>query len=199
MFSGLIRQLGEIAQREPLAKGVRVRIAATGLQLGSGDSIAVNGVCLTALEPDAEGFAADVSTETLARTTLGGLAVGSRVNLEPPITMATPLDGHLVSGHVDGVGQVRSLQAAGEALSVWFDIPENLLPLVAEKGSIAVEGVSLTVNQVDQRGFAVMLIPHTQDVTTLQQLAAGDPVNIEVDLIARYVARMLQFEHLQRT
>ncbi|GAB4200594.1 MAG: riboflavin synthase [Wenzhouxiangellaceae bacterium] len=199
MFSGLIRQLGEIAQREPLAQGVRVRIAAAGLQLGSGDSIAVNGVCLTALEPDDQGFAADVSTETLARTTLGGLAVGSRVNLEPPITMATPLDGHLVSGHVDGVGQVRSLQAAGEALSVWFDIPDKLLPLVAEKGSIAVEGVSLTVNQVDQRGFAVMLIPHTQDVTTLQQLAAGDPVNIEVDLIARYVARMLQFEHLQRS
>lgn len=192
MFSGLIRARGTIAQRESLAQGVRVHIQATGLSLVTGASIAVNGVCLTALNPGAEGFDADISSETLSRTTLGQLAVGSRVNLEPPVTPATPLDGHIVSGHVDAVGLVRSLETVGEALTVWFDLPAAFMRLVAEKGSIAVEGVSLTVNAVDARGFAVMLIPHTQDVTTLSDIQPGRPVNVEVDLVARYVARWLE-------
>ncbi|MCG8464007.1 MAG: riboflavin synthase [Xanthomonadales bacterium] len=191
MFSGLIRAQGVVAERRPLEKGERLRIEVRDLPLSVGASIAVNGACLTALNPNEQGFEADVSSETLARTTLGGLEVGSRVNLEPPVTTATPLDGHIVSGHVDAVGAVRSVTAAGEAITVWFNLDAELMRMVAEKGSIAVEGVSLTVNAVDDEGFAVMLIPHTQEVTTFAQLEVGMPVNIEVDLVARYVARWL--------
>lgn len=194
MFSGLIRAQGQIVAREPLEKGVRLRIQAPGIagQLGVGASIAVNGACLTALEPDQDGFSADVSSETLDRTTLGQLQIGSQVNLEPPVTPATPLDGHIVSGHVDAVGHVRQLETVGEARCVWFDLAPALMRMVAEKGSITVEGVSLTVNDVDAAGFAVMLIPHTQAVTTLDRLSPGQPVNIEVDLVARYIARWLE-------
>lgn len=191
MFSGLIRATGAISDRRPLEKGERLTIKTQGLDLETGASIAVNGCCLTALNPSAEGFEADVSVETLARTTLGRLQPGDLVNLEPPVTLATALDGHIVSGHVDAVGTVREMLAAGEALSVWFDIPAGLLRMVAEKGSIAVEGVSLTVNAVDGSGFAVMLIPHTLEQTTLHRLQVGREVNIEVDLVARYVARWL--------
>lgn len=192
MFSGLVRAQGVVAERRALEQGERIRIEVRDLPLGVGASVAVNGACLTALNPNEQGFEADVSSETLARTTLGRLAVGSRVNLEPPVTAATPLDGHIVSGHVDAVGEVRHVESAGEAVTVWFNLNAELMRLVAEKGSITVEGVSLTVNAVDDQGFAVMLIPHTQEVTTLDQLVAGYTVNIEVDLVARYVARWLE-------
>lgn len=192
MFSGLIRSQGRIKGRVPQEKGERLQIQAAELNLSEGASIAVNGVCLTALNPDDDGFEADVSFETLERTTLGQLQVGSAVNLEPPVTLATALDGHVVSGHVDAVGQVRNITPVGDAVSVWFDISTELLRMVAKKGSIAVEGVSLTVNEVDTHGFAVMLIPHTQSLTTLDELTPGRKVNIEVDLLARYVARWLE-------
>ncbi len=195
MFTGLIQALGRLYSLEPRGGDLRLRVAVeAGFLQGvrEGDSIAVSGVCLTALEIDDAGFAADVSTETLSCTTLGGLVPGASLNLERSLTLATPLGGHFVSGHVDGIGHVRSISADARSQRWLFNVPPELHRYIARKGSIAVEGVSLTVNEVDGLGFGVMLIPHTLAHTNLGQLSAGARVNLEIDVIARYVERLLE-------
>ena len=194
MFTGIIEAVGGIAAMEPRGGDQRVRIDTGKLDLGDvalGDSIAVNGVCLTAVELPGDGFWADVSGETLTRTAFAGLRVGSVVNLEKALTPTTRLGGHLVSGHVDGVGTVESRDT--EARSVQFRIraPDALARYIAEKGSICVNGVSLTVNSVSGAVFSLNIVPHTLAETTLQDLDVGSQVNLEVDLIARYLERLI--------
>lgn len=191
MFTGIITAVGKVREVRPAAGGVRMVIDAAGLGLDDvapGDSIAVNGVCLTAVELDNTTFAVDVSRETLACT--AGFAAGAAVNLEKALRLADRLGGHLVSGHVDGVGEVRSVEALGDNRQLVFSVPRALSRYVARKGSVAVNGVSLTVNAVQGDDFAVNLIPHTLASTNLRLLAAGDRVNIEVDMLARYIERM---------
>lgn len=193
MFTGIIQAVGRIAAIEPRGGDVRLRVDAGALPLddvAEGDSIAVGGVCLTALEVGSGHFAADVSVETLAVTTLGGLQPGDSVNLEKALRLSDRLGGHLVSGHVDGIGRV--VEVADEARSQrWtFEAPPALARYIAAKGSICIDGVSLTVNAVEDSRFGVNLIPHTQAVTTFGARRAGDPVNLEVDLLARYIERL---------
>jgi len=192
MFTGLIRGLGTVTRRDAGDSGARLSVAAHGLTLGEGDSIAIDGVCLTALEPNGEGFSADISAETLARTTLGALRPGDRVNLEPSLRLGDKLDGHWVSGHVDAVAEVVAVTPDEQMADIRVRVPSALRHLIAAKGSVAVNGVSLTVNEVCDAVFSVYLIPHTRRVTNLGQLAAGDRVNLEADLLARYTARVLQ-------
>lgn len=194
MFTGIVQDMGRIVALEPRAGDVRLRVAVERLPLDavrSGDSIAVSGVCLTVVEHDAGGFAADVSNETLSLTTLGDLAPGSRVNLEPALRAGDPLGGHLVSGHVDGVGRVVSLAQDARSWRIRFETPPDLARYVARKGSIAIDGVSLTVNEVEGREFGINIIPHTWQVTTIGGYAPGRRVNLEIDPIARYVERLL--------
>jgi len=194
MFSGIVQALGVVRHCEPLGGDLRVEVDARALgsePIGLGDSVAVNGVCLTAAALVPHGFVADLSAETLACTTLGTLAPGARVNLERALRLADRLDGHLVSGHVDA--QVRVLAIEPEARGVrWrFSLPTALARYVAGKGSVALDGVSLTVNGVDRDSFHVMLIPHTLAVTTFGERGVGDAVNLEIDLVARYLARLV--------
>ncbi|MFN5009788.1 MAG: riboflavin synthase [Gammaproteobacteria bacterium] len=194
MFTGIVQDMGRIVALEPRAGDVRVRVAVDRLPLDAvrtGDSIAVSGVCLTVVEHDARGFAADVSNETLSLTTLGDLAPGSHVNLEPALRAGDPLGGHLVSGHVDGVGRVVSLAQDARSWRIRFETPPDLARYVARKGSIAIDGVSLTVNEVEGREFGINIIPHTWQVTTIGGYAPGRRVNLEIDPIARYVERLL--------
>lgn len=194
MFTGIVQDLGRIIALEPRAGDVRLRVAVERLPLGAvrtGDSIAVSGVCLTVVEHDAGSFAADVSNETLALTTLGELTTGSQVNLEPALRAGDPLGGHLVSGHVDGVGRVVALEQDARSWRIRFETPAGLERYVARKGSIAIDGVSLTVNEVEGRGFGINIIPHTWQVTTIGGYAPGRRVNLEIDPIARYVERLL--------
>lgn len=194
MFTGIVEELGEVAQVRPADGGLSLEIACQkvldGTQLG--DSIMVNGACLTVTTMSDRAFTADVSTETVAITTLNGLRRGTPVNLERAMAMGGRLGGHLVSGHVDGVGSVRQSRKVGRATELWFDVPASVLSLSVPKGSIAVEGVSLTINLVDEAGFSVMIIPHTGTHTTLLELTAGGRVNLEADLIGKYVARLLK-------
>jgi riboflavin synthase len=194
MFTGLIQAVGHVTSLHALGGDVRLRIAAGRLPIGDvelGESIAVSGVCLTVVEHDARGFAADVSTETLARTTLGTMTDGSPVNLERALLATDRLGGHLVSGHVDGVGTVLSIVDDARSQRWRFSAPNALLRYIAEKGSICVDGVSLTVNAVDAVGFEVNLVPHTIAHTAFEQAGVGAPVNLEVDLVARYVERLI--------
>jgi riboflavin synthase len=156
-----------------------------------GDSVAVNGVCLTAVEAADGTLAFDAVPETLARTSLGRLAPGAPVNLEPALRAGDPMGGHVMQGHVDGLARVRSVEPEGEGRRIWIDTPPGLLRYAVEKGSIAVDGVSLTVAALDDAGFAVALIPHTLAETTLGELAPGDDVNLEVDVLAKYVERLV--------
>jgi riboflavin synthase, alpha subunit len=193
MFTGIVAAVGRIVRMTPVEDGARVEIDSATLALDDvaiGDSIAVNGVCLTVVTRGAGGFAVDVSGETLACTI--GFGAGEAVNLEKALRLADRLGGHLVSGHVDGVGEILAIVPAGESRIVTIAVPPDLARYVARKGSIAVNGVSLTVNEVDGRRFSVNLIPHTLAATTLHRLAAGARVNVEVDMLARYVERMLQ-------
>jgi len=160
-------------------------------RIAIGDSISVQGVCLTVTRKENTGFYADVSRETLAKTTLGGLRAGSRVNLEPSLRAGDALGGHMVSGHVDAVGTLRKADQDARSWRLEFEVPESLARFVAPKGSISVDGVSLTVNQVVGRRFDVNIIPHTHAVTTLGLLRVGDEANIEVDVVARYLARLM--------
>jgi len=196
MFTGLVQTLGEVTAIEPREEGrtlvIRGDIADPDKVLGA--SIAVSGVCLTVTAFDARGFTVDAAFETLDKTTLGELSVADRVNLEPSLRLGDPIGGHLVSGHVDGIGRLERVESRGAARECWFSVPKALAGLVAVKGSICIEGVSLTVNAVDGERFMVGLIPHTLAVTTLGALEAGDAVNVEVDQLARYVARRLEFE-----
>lgn len=192
MFTGIIQALGRVAVLDGNALGARLRIDAGGLDMGDvalGDSIAVDGCCLTVVACDAAGFAADVSRETFDCT--AGFTAGARVNLEKALRAGDRLGGHLVTGHVDGVGDVVSITPDGDSQRFEFRMPADLAKYVARKGSVTVNGVSLTVNATGPDRFHVNLIPHTLTVTNLGALRAGDRVNLEVDLIARYVERML--------
>ncbi len=193
MFTGLVEATGRVAAIETQGGDVRLRITSDTLGFSDvqlGDSIAVNGVCLTAVAFDAGSFDADVSTETLARTTLGAWSVGRLVNLEKSLRFGDRVGGHLVSGHVDGVGRVLAIAPDARATRWRFALPRALSRFVAEKGSIAVDGVSLTVNAVGDEHFEVALIPHTQTVTAFAETAVGSAVNLEVDLLARYLDRL---------
>jgi len=192
MFTGIIAAVGRVAESQPTAAGARLRIAAGGLDLADvalGDSIAVNGVCLTVVNFSANSFDVDASPETLACT--AGFGVGAAVNLEKALRLADRLGGHLVSGHVDGVGTVVRFDPVGENRLLAVELPDALSRYVAHKGSITLNGVSLTVNAVSGTRFEVNLIPHTLQATNLHALAAGERINVEVDLLARYVERML--------
>lgn len=192
MFTGLVEAVGTLVAVEARGSDRRFRIAAPFGSYALGESISVSGACLTVVQHDAQGFAADLSSETLARTTLGSLAPGSRVNLERSAVLGGRLGGHLVTGHVDAVARVLDVADASGSRRVRCELPADLARFVAEKGSITLDGVSLTVNLASREAFEVMLIPHTSDVTTLGDLAAGRRVNLEVDLIARYVVRSLE-------
>jgi riboflavin synthase len=192
MFSGIISALGRISHIQPAEKGLRLTIQAGGLDLSDvalGDSIACNGVCLTVIERDDTSFKVDVSRESLDCTV--GLEAPGELNLEKALCLNDRLGGHLVSGHVDGVGEVVRFEPVGESHELVIRAPAELAKFIARKGSITVDGVSLTTNRVDGAEFSINLIPHTVAVTTLKRLQAGTKVNLEVDLIARYVERML--------
>jgi riboflavin synthase len=194
MFTGIVQALGTVESVEAVGGDMRLRIATGSLDLGRvaiGDSISVSGACLTVVELTGRGFAADVSRETLALTTLGSLVGGSPVNLEPALRAGDALGGHYVTGHVDGLGRVVSTVDDARSWRVVIEVPAVLARFVAPKGSITVEGVSLTVNEVDGREFGVNLIPHTRAVTTLGTLVTGSAVNLEIDVIARYVDRLM--------
>jgi len=193
MFSGIIQALGKISRIDKREGGVRLAVHAVRLGMDDvaiGDSIAVNGVCLTVVTKTTSGFEADVSAETL-RCTAGIDAIGE-VNLEKALRLADRLGGHLVSGHVDGVGEVVVFRTVGESMLLKVRAPDELARYIARKGSITIQGVSLTVNAVNGAEFEVNLIPHTVAITTLKLLKPGSRVNLEVDLIARYVERMLK-------
>lgn len=201
MFTGIIQAIGKVAVLEPRGADLRVRVAAAGLDLAGlrrGDSVAVSGVCLTAAEPADDGFWADVSGETLSRTAFATLAAGDAVNLEKALTLADRLGGHLVSGHVDGVGTVAECRDEGRSRRLRIRVPAALARYIAGKGSICVDGVSLTVNAVRGAEFEVNVVPHTLHATTLGAYAAGRRVNIEVDIVARYLERLLLGEDAAR-
>jgi riboflavin synthase len=193
MFTGLIEATGKVANLERSGKLCRLRINSSLAQadLVLGESIAVNGVCLTLTSWDRGSFTADVSSESLEVTTLGGLKPGSQVNLERALRLCDRLGGHIVSGHVDAVGQLRARINEGEAQRLEFSLPAAISRYVAPKGSITIDGVSLTVNQVSDESFSVMIIPHTLEMTTLKEMRAGESVNLESDILARYVERLV--------
>jgi riboflavin synthase len=185
MFTGLISHTGRIRQ-----SGARLTVeTALAGELERGDSIAVNGVCLTAVAIDGDGFEADVMEETLGRTNLGALASGQQVNLELPLRVGDRLDGHFVQGHVDATGKVKRIEQREHSRLIRIAASPAVLRYVVEKGSIAVDGVSLTVVEVDSEGFSVSLIPETLDRTTLGSVSEGDPVNLEVDMLAKYAVK----------
>jgi riboflavin synthase len=195
MFTGIVETTGRIARIEPRGGDVRLLIDAGTLDIRDvaiGDSIAVSGVCLTVVEIESSRtLAFDVSTETLARTSLGSLAEGARVNLEKALRLSDRLGGHLVSGHVDGLGRVVAIGMDARSQRWTFELPPGLARYAAPKGSIAIDGVSLTINEVDDARVGVNLIPHTIEVTTLGDRKIGDPVNVEMDMVARYVERLM--------
>jgi len=195
LFTGIVQDIGTVQALETRGGDVRLVIAAPRLdrsRIQVGDSICVQGCCLTATEVQAPTFAADLSRETLALTTLGELVPGAAVNLEPALRAGEPLGGHLLSGHVDGVGEILSRDADARSLRLTIGAPAPLERFLAAKGSVAVDGVSLTINAVQPGSFAVNIIPHTQAVTTLGSLAVGARVNLEIDQVARYLARLLE-------
>jgi riboflavin synthase len=199
MFTGIITDLGEVAgveRRGDLRARIVTRYDPATIALGA--SIACDGVCLTVVDKgsdaDRNWFAVDVSAETLSKTTLGEWAAGRRVNLERSLKVGDELGGHIVSGHVDGVGEVIETRAEGDSTRVTFSTPRALAPFIAPKGSIAVDGASLTVNEVDGESFGVNLIPHTKAHTTFAELAPGRRVNLEIDVLARYVARLREID-----
>ena len=194
MFTGIIKAKGTIRAMEQRGGDVRLAVRSAGLAWGDyevGESIAVNGVCLTAVALHEDGFDTDVSNETLEVTALGSLAVGSEVNLEPSLSLGERLGGHLVSGHVDCTGKVVARAADARSIRLRIEIPEAYQRYVAKKGSVCVDGVSLTVNEVSGNAFELNIIPHTAEVTIMGAYAEGTVVNIEVDLLARYLERLL--------
>lgn len=195
MFTGIILAIGKIAAIEHRAGDCRFKISTGKLPLDDvalGDSIAVNGVCLTAVELGKDYFCADVSNETLSRTLLSDATVGTAVNLELALTPSTRMGGHIVSGHVDGIGTVMEKKPDGRSFRFKFKAPDNLAKYIAEKGSICINGISLTVNDVDGAMFNVNIVPHTLKETTLGEAVSGTRVNLEVDLLARYMERLMK-------
>jgi riboflavin synthase len=194
MFTGIIQSIGEVATIEPKGDDARVRILTNELDLADvqlGDSIAVNGVCLTAVELPGDGFWADISGETLSCTTFKSLTVGTKVNLEKALTPTTRLGGHLVSGHVDGIGKVVERYDDGRSVRFHIQAPDEIAKYIAEKGSVCVDGISLTVNAVKGAIFELNIVPHTLQETTMGQFKVGTEVNLEVDIIARYLERLI--------
>jgi riboflavin synthase len=194
MFTGIVQDTGTVAALTPRGGDVRLAIRVGRFDLSRtaiGDSICVQGCCVTAVSVSADSFEADLSRETLSLTTLGKLAVGAAVNLEPALRAGDSLGGHLVSGHVDGVATVISQTTDARSTRLVIEVPPQLARYIARKGSVAVDGVSLTVNEVEGMRFGVNLIPHTRDVTTLRNLVPGAGVNLEIDQVARYVERLL--------
>jgi riboflavin synthase len=192
LFTGLVQDLGRVVGAAPADGGTSLRIAShLTSELAEGDSVLVNGVCLTATEPGGEEFGADVSPETLRRSSLGSLAAGDRVNLELPLRPADRLGGHIVQGHVDGLATLAEATADGMARNLWLEAPPELLRYIVEKGSVALDGVSLTVTSVDERGFGVSLIPETLERTNLTDATNGHTFNLEVDVIAKYVEKLV--------
>ncbi|MGD2117278.1 MAG: riboflavin synthase [Chromatiales bacterium] len=194
MFTGIIQSIGSVVSLQQKGGDVRLQLKAGKLDMTDvalGDSIAVNGVCLTVIELSADSFTADVSRETLSLTSLGNLSTGSQVNLEKALTLSTRLGGHMVSGHVDGLGEI--LERRDDARSIWFRVaaPEPLARYIVHKGSITVDGTSLTVNAVNGNEFELNIVPHTLQETIMSGYAPGTKVNLEVDLIARYLERLL--------
>ncbi len=192
MFTGIVKERGRVIALEGGSGGVVVRLEAprTATQVAIGDSVALNGCCLTVVDIEGPQLAFDAVPETLRRTALSRLGPGSEVNVEPAVRAGDPLGGHYVQGHVDGVGRVRELEQEGEGVRVSFDVPDEVLRYCVEKGSIAVDGVSLTVASVNHDGFAVALVPHTLAETTLSTLVPGAEVNLEADILAKYVERL---------
>jgi riboflavin synthase len=192
VFTGLVREVGRVASFQEGRLRIESQLAAA-----IGDSVSINGCCLTVVDGDRRTLAFDAVPETLARSTIGRLEPGAGVNLEPALRAGEPLGGHYVQGHVDGVGRVRSVEPEADGRRVWFDAPPDVLRYCVEKGSIAVDGVSLTVAGLDDEGFAVALVPHTLAVTTLGALEPGNEVNLEADVLAKYVERLtgLRSEH----
>jgi riboflavin synthase len=194
VFTGIVEGVGEVARVEPRGRLLRLAIRSPGLasQVRSGDSVAVNGACLTISEEDAAQLLFDVVAETLARTSLGDLGRGSRVHLERALRAGDRFDGHIVQGHVDETGRVRELRREGADVRLFVDTSEDFAELLVEKGSVAVDGVSLTVVDVEPAGFDVALVPHTLEVTMLGELAPGRRVNLEADVLGKYVKRYLE-------
>ena len=193
MFTGIVREQGQVVSAEAGGAGVRLVVDApvTAGAVVVGDSVSISGVCLTVTAAANGSLAFDVVHETLNRTAFGDLAPGTPVNVEPALRAGDPLGGHYVQGHVDGVGRIRRIDPEGDGRRVWIDPPSELERYLVEKGSVAIDGVSLTVAQLDESGFAVALIPHTLAVTTLGGRAVGDLVNLEVDVLAKYVERLV--------
>ncbi len=199
MFTGIIESIGSIKNIEAVGGDMRLHVATASQQGHSldmsdvqpGDSIAVNGVCLTAIEFDKEHFVADVSNETINLTSLKNLAIGSEVNLEKALLPTTRLGGHLVSGHVDGLGEVISIKEASRSIQFIIKAPDELKHYIAMKGSICIDGTSLTVNKITNTDFEINIVPHTQQKTIIKNYKSGTKVNLEVDLIARYLERLL--------
>ena len=194
MFTGIIEAVGEITVIEPKGSDARIRVLTHQLDLSDvqlGDSIAVNGVCLTAVELPGDGFWADVSGETLSCTTFKSLTVGTKANLEKALTPSTRLGGHLVSGHVDGIGKVVERFNDGRSVRFHIQAPDDMAKYIAEKGSVCVDGISLTVNMVKGAIFELNIVPHTLQETTMGQFKVGTEVNLEVDIIARYLERLI--------
>ena len=195
MFTGIVRERGRVASVSEggATEGIRLEIDAPAIaaSAGVGDSVSISGCCLTVTAVTDGRMAFDAVPETLRRSSLGDLRPGSHVNLEPALRAGEPLGGHYVQGHVDSVGRVRSVEPEGEGLRMWVEAPREVLRYCVEKGSIAVEGVSLTVAELAEDAFAVALVPHTLAVTTLGTLGPGDPVNLEADVLAKYVERLL--------
>ncbi len=195
MFTGLVEELGSVRGINALKEGVRLEITANVVteDIAEGASIAVNGVCLTALGVSRDGFYAELSPETLERSSLGGLIVGSKVNLERAVTPTTRLGGHIVQGHVDAKGSLVRVEDVGEFRTVTIAFPDSLARYFIEKGSVAVDGISLTIAKLRESEFDIAVIPKTWEMTNLASLVVGDPVNLEVDQIAKYVERMTLF------
>jgi riboflavin synthase len=194
VFTGIVRERGLVVAREGGADGVRLLVHAPETARGAnvGDSVSICGVCLTAVEVDGETLAFDAVPETLARSSLGRLERGADVNVEPALRAGDSLGGHFVQGHVDAVGRVRAVEPEGEGLRVWIEAPEEVLRYCVEKGSVTIEGVSLTIAELAEDTFAVALVPHTLAVTTLGGVVVDDPVNLEADVLAKYVERLLR-------
>lgn len=195
MFTGIIEAVGKIKAININGQGARIVIATNSLDMSDvnlGDSIATNGICLTVVEFDSTSFSADVSNETLKRTGFANYQVGSQVNLEKAMLASTRFGGHMVSGHVDGISQVLSIQNNGNSIEYWLSMPKELAHYIAEKGSVTIDGTSLTVNALRDDSFRLTIVPHTVKETIFAQYQVGTKVNLEVDLIARYLERLLQ-------
>jgi len=193
MFTGLIEAIGEVAEVKPTAEGFRLRLTTVmGAELAPGDSVAVNGVCLTVVAADADGIHADISPETARVSALGGLRRGAVVNLERPLRADARLGGHFVQGHVDATATIEEIRPDGDSFWITIGFPPLLAPYIVRKGSIAVDGISLTVAGVDDRHLDVQIIPYTWEHTTLKRAKRGDVVNIEVDILGKYVVRVAE-------